>query len=350
MGMAPAQFGICRNPGVKCGSFQRRNVAVILVVGATGQLGTAIVGKLHDRGRPVRALARRTSNYETLTRRGAEVVFGDLRDEVSLEAACRNIDTIIATANAAVPTQKGDSFNSVDGKGYENLIRAAKRWGVRHFIYTSALSSPAFDSLPIGKQKRNTEKRLRESGLDHTIFRADAFMDVAFAMMGSDLPVCGAEAATVERPFWFTSRFFNGVRNSMTKSRTAGVLGDGNTKHTYVCIDDLAEFHVNAVDHPEARNKTFDIGGPEALTQNEVVIIFERVLGVTLKTKRTPAGVFKIGSAILRLASPPAANIMGINYAAATEPSEVDMTDTAKLFNVRMTTAEEFLRQKALVK
>lgn len=320
---------------------------MILVVGATGQLGTAIVLRLKDRGRAVRALARRTSNYEPLLRHHVEVMFGDLLDEPSLDAACRNVETVIATANAAVPTQKRDSFASVDGIGYDNLIRAAKRAGVRQFIYTSALSSPAFDKLPLVRQKRITEARLRDSGLDYTILRAEAFMDVSFAMMGSDLPVRGSECATVDRPFWFTSRFFNGVKDSMTKDGTAGVLGDGKTKHSYVCIDDLAEFHVNAVGHPGARGKVFDIGGPEALTQNEVVAIFETVLGRPLKTKRTPAAVFKVGYGLLRYVSPAAANIMGLNYCSATNSSSVDMTETAKLFDVKLTTAKEFLRRKS---
>lgn len=320
---------------------------MIFVVGATGQLGTTIVRKLTDRGLAVRALARRTSNCEALARDGVDLVFGDLRDEPSLDAACQDVETIIATANAAVPTQKRDSFRSVDGRGYENLIRAAKRAGVRQFIYTSALSQPGFDKLPIGRQKRITENNLRESALEYTIFRADAFMDVSFAMMGSDLPVRGAESATVERPFWFTSRFFSGVKDSMTKNGTAGLIGDGNVKHSYICIDDLAEFHVRAVGQPEARNKTFDIGGPEALTQNEVLAIFEKVLGRALKPKRTPAAVFKIGYGLLRFISPAAANIMGLNYYSATTPSVVDMTETAKLFDIRLTSAETFLREKA---
>ena len=110
---------------------------MILVVGATGQLGTAIVRKLCDRRLPVRALVRDTSNYNPINRDGVELVFGDLCNKDSLEAACQNVDTIIATANAAVPTQKRDSFRSVDDIGYANLIAAANRAKVRHFIYPS---------------------------------------------------------------------------------------------------------------------------------------------------------------------------------------------------------------------
>jgi uncharacterized protein YbjT (DUF2867 family) len=320
---------------------------MILVVGSTGQLGTAIVRKLSDRGLPVRAFVRETSNFNAIKRDGIELVFGDLSDRNSLDAACKNVDTIIATANAALPRQKRDSFKSVDDLGYANLIEAAKHAGVRHFIYTSALSTRGFDQIPIGRQKRLTEARLKSSGLQYTIFRADAFMDVCFAMMGSDLPIRGAEAATVERPFWFTSKFFNGVRNSIEKDGKCGVLGDGSSRKSYVCIDDVAEFHVRAVDNQDAINTTFDIGGPESISQTDVAQIFEKVLNRPLKIKQTPALIFKIGYWLLRFPSPAAANIMGLNYCTATESSSVDMTRTSDLFGVRLTSAEEFLRTKA---
>ncbi len=81
-----------------------------LVVGSTGQLGTAVVRKLAARGKPVRALVRPTSNYQHLTGGVVELAFGDLRDRASLIAACESVDTVIATANAAVPRERGDTF------------------------------------------------------------------------------------------------------------------------------------------------------------------------------------------------------------------------------------------------
>ena len=60
---------------------------MILVVGATGQLGTAVVSKLVERGTSVRGLARPTSGYQHLECEGVELAFGDLRDEASLFAA-----------------------------------------------------------------------------------------------------------------------------------------------------------------------------------------------------------------------------------------------------------------------
>ena len=214
------------------------------------------------------------------------------------------------------------------------------------FVYASVVSHADYDDLAIPRAKRLTEARLRESGLTYTVFRADAFMDVIFPMMGSDIPVRGAEAATVQRPFWFSTRFFENIKHDMAQKGVVGILGDGLTRRTYVCIDDMAEFLVRAIGHPSATNATFDIGGPEALSQNEVMHIFEKVLGKRLIAKHTPAMVFKIGRHVLAPFSPAAANIMGVNYAATYIESVIDMTETARLFGVDLTSAERFLRKK----
>ncbi len=120
---------------------------MILVVGATGQLGTVVVRKLEERGKSVRALVRKTSNYQHLVRDGNELVFGDLRNAASLDAACQNIDTVIATANAAVPREEGDSFKAVDDQGYENLINACRQQGVRQFV---CIDSEFYFAIAIG--------------------------------------------------------------------------------------------------------------------------------------------------------------------------------------------------------
>ena len=319
---------------------------MILVVGATGQLGAAVVRKLVEKGSPVRALARATSSYQHLERPGVELVFGDLRDAASLFAACENVETVIATANAAVPSQSGDSFKAIDGQGYRNLIEACKQQGVRRFVYTSVSISPMDDQIPLLREKRLTEKRLQESGLDYTIFRADAFMDVAFAMMGSDIPVKGSEVATVRRPFWFSSRFFNSVKDGIGKKGEVQIPGKGTARRSFISIDNVADFLVKSVDHTQARNAVFDIGGPQVLSYNDVMTVFEKVLGTPLTARHAPAVIFRIGLFLLKPFSPAAADIMGINYLSATVESVIDMEETARTFGVTLTSAEEFLRGK----
>lgn len=111
---------------------------MILVVGATGQLGSKVVRGLIAKKEPVRILARPASAYQPLANVGAEVVFGDLADPPSLLAACKDIDTVISTANSA---RRGgsDTVETVDSHGTQSLIDAAAAAGVRHFIYVSVL-------------------------------------------------------------------------------------------------------------------------------------------------------------------------------------------------------------------
>ena len=74
---------------------------MILIVGATGNLGGAITRTLLAQGLPVRILARSQSNYQPLVDEGAQVVLGDLKERGSLDAACQGVDTVITTANSA---------------------------------------------------------------------------------------------------------------------------------------------------------------------------------------------------------------------------------------------------------
>ena len=67
----------------------------------------------------------------------------------------------------------------------------------------------------------------------------------------------------------------------------------GRVRRSYVCAEDVARFMVNALGRAEARNRLFEIGGPEALSQMDVVAIFERVLGRKLEVRRTPVVALK---------------------------------------------------------
>src|SRR5262245_32121531 len=112
----------------------------ILVVGATGQLGTAVVERLAALGRTVRALVRPRSPRE-FSSEGVELAFGDLRDPDSLAAACRGVATVVATANVVVPRSAG-GFAEVEGLGYGRLLDACKAAGVRRIVLMSTDETP----------------------------------------------------------------------------------------------------------------------------------------------------------------------------------------------------------------
>lgn len=316
-----------------------------LVVGATGQLGTAVVKQLLARPQVVRALVRDPARAARFKELGAEPVIGDLTQPATLQAACRGITTVVATANAAVPSRNGDTFEAVERHGYRNLISAAREAGVRRFVYTSVPRSKHEQSSEFFRLKRETEKRLTESGLEHVIFRADIFMDVAFAMLGSTIPLRGSEAATVTRPFKFAANHFQRVKDSIEQKHVAMIPGDGKARHSFICIDDVACFLASAA--YGGPSGIHDIGGPEALSFVDVVQLFERIFDIQIRIKRAPALVFRLAAPILGLLSPAAGNLMFLNYIGATEDTIIDSAAAASAFQVQLTSAEWFLRKKA---
>src|SRR5688572_5831885 len=122
---------------------------MILVAGATGVLGSEVVGRLRKQGKAVRALVRGTSDpnkVSPLERMGAEIVRGDLKDRSSLDVAMRGVDAVISTVTTILTSQPGDSFDATDGEGNRNLIDAARAANAKHFVFVSFDTSRVPDS------------------------------------------------------------------------------------------------------------------------------------------------------------------------------------------------------------
>ncbi|HZJ51556.1 MAG TPA: NmrA family NAD(P)-binding protein [Actinomycetota bacterium] len=150
---------------------------MILVVGATGLLGGAIVDRLVGQREKIRALVRDPSAAEALREAGADTVSGDLKDPASLPPACEDVSTLITTANSAA-RGGDDNVETVDLEGNRNLIEAASGAGVKHFIFVSAQGEDPASPVPFLRAKGLTSKRLRESSMTYTVLLPDVYMDV----------------------------------------------------------------------------------------------------------------------------------------------------------------------------
>jgi uncharacterized protein YbjT (DUF2867 family) len=318
----------------------------VLVVGATGQLGTAVVDRLRAAGQRVRALVRPATPRE-FESEGVELAFGDLREPESLVAACQGMATVVATANSVVP--RGPStFEGVEGTGYENLIDACKAENVRRIVFMSVVPTPHDRSVTTFRLKRRIEERIQGSGIAHTFLRGSLFMDDWFALMGSSIPLRGSRAHTLRRPFWFAQGFMKMVGTFIEKRGIALVPGKGTARHAFVALDDVAAILAAAAAAPEdGGNLVADLGGPEVLSWNDVVAAFSRVLGKPLKKMHTPAKVYRVAADFLEALSPPAGNLMAMSWVCAISDTAIDGKPLAERFGVRLTSAEEFLRAKA---
>jgi uncharacterized protein YbjT (DUF2867 family) len=278
-----------------------------LVVGATGHLGTRICELLRERGREVRALVRGTSSPErvsALGTLGVERAVGDLKDPVSLAAACRGVEVIYSTATAIVSRAAGDSLAAVDHAGQLALLRAAQVAGVRHFVFISF--PPARHDFPIQAGKRAVEDALRQSGMTHTVLQASLFMEVWLSpMLGFD------------------------YRNAR-----ATVYGTGEQKISWISLGDVAEFAVRAATVAQARNAIVPVGGPQALSANEVIAMFERAVGKTFEVTRIPEEALL--AQFSAASDPLEKSFAGLRLFAAAG-NAIPMAETARAFGVRLT-------------
>ena len=151
---------------------------MILVVGATGLVGSEVCHRLMRRGEPVRALVRTTSSkekVEALRSSGVELCVGDLKDPQSIVAACRGVNSVISTASSTLTRQPGDSIQSVDAAGQLNFVKAAKDANVARFLFVSFRRTPGI-SFPLGDAKEQVENAL--TSLIFTVIQASWFMEV----------------------------------------------------------------------------------------------------------------------------------------------------------------------------
>src|SRR4030095_542403 len=178
------------------------------------------------------------------------LVQGDLKDRESLKRACEGVRCIISTASMLVSRQPDDTVESVDRQRHKDLIAVAKACGVASFLYTS-VSGRIDREFAFRNAKRDVERHLKGSGLSYTILRPTFYMEVWLGPIG-------------------------GFSSAAARAR---IYGEGRNRISWLSFHDVARFALMCLDSASARNATFEIGGPEALSPLDVVKIFEDVSG-----------------------------------------------------------------------
>jgi NADH dehydrogenase len=145
---------------------------MILVSGATGFVGRALVRQLFESGYSVRTLLRPSPRTPRLPKGvPVEVAVVGLGDVRGLRAALRDVDTVILLAGAE---QQGRNANLLDTdiQGTQNLAQAAEGAGVQRFVYLSHIGADRASAFPVHKAKGIAEEHIRKSGVPYTIMRS----------------------------------------------------------------------------------------------------------------------------------------------------------------------------------
>jgi uncharacterized protein YbjT (DUF2867 family) len=289
---------------------------MILVAGATGSLGGEICGQLTSRGDAVRGLVRPTSSPQTLERLhalGVQTIEGDLKDPSSLAAACADVRAVISTATTTHSRQQGDSIESTDGRGQQNLVQAARDAGVGRFTYVSYSGGIDTDD-PLTRAKRGVEREIQRSGMIYTVLRPSFFMDVWLSpALGFDYP-----------------------------NARATIFGDGTRPVSWISLGDVARFAVHTMDHPEAANVVLELGGPEALSPLQVVAVFEEIGGRRFECQHVPEGELRAGFASAPDSLQKTFAALRLNCA---QGDPIPMEETLRTYPLRLTSVRDYARR-----
>jgi NADH dehydrogenase len=276
-------------------------------------VGSEICRQLAAQGKPVRGLVRATSDQtkvDYLKGYGVEIVQGDMCDPASLEAACQGVSAVISTVSSMPSCYEAgvNDIQHVDLDGMTCLIDAAQAAGVERFIYTSFTMDNEF---PLRNAKRAVEGHLKDSGIVYTILRPSYFMEVWLS------PAVGFDVA-------------NGK---------AQIYGSGENPISWISFKDVAQFAVESLDNPLARNATIELGGPEALSQLQAVHIFEDLSGRSFEVQHVPEEA--LAEQQKAAMDPMQQSFAGLmQWYAKGDP--VDMGETLKTYPVQLTSVRDY--------
>lgn len=223
----------------------------IAVAGATGALGSRICAALVAGGADVRALVRdpATPAARRLADSGVEVTAADL----TIGVPPGGLDGVVSVVSTVTSFPRSNAIDAVDRDANLRLVDACEAAGVGRFVFVSF--KPIALDFPLQQAKRAVEARLRQSTLDAVVLRPGKFMDVWFS------PLCGFEPT----------------------ARRATLFGEANAPVTWIAVRDVARIAAQAaLGHGEG---TIELGGPEALSQRDVVALYEELSGATWERK-----------------------------------------------------------------
>jgi uncharacterized protein YbjT (DUF2867 family) len=238
---------------------------MILIVGASGNLGKATVRRLLAAGERVRAMSRAPEQLADWAAQGVEVVRGDLLDPASLARACAGVEGVLAAAHA-FDSRGGNVPQAVDDAGNRRLMDAARLAGVRHFVLTSILTASADHPVDLFRCKYRAEQYLLASGLSYTILRPTAYMETWVALIGDPL----------------------------VRTGKAMIFGRGTNPINFVAVEDVAQVAVAALTERAPGGRGIAICGPENLSLTQVAQTVDHALGRHSPQRHIPRAMLRL--------------------------------------------------------
>jgi uncharacterized protein YbjT (DUF2867 family) len=216
---------------------------MLLLTGATGQVGSALLRRLVDDGVDVRCLVRDPRRLGTMRVR-VQIALGDLTDPPSFRNALRGVDTVVHLA-ATIRDQPSGSIEELNGIATWRIVRAAQRAGVGRFLFFSTLDASAHHRTRFHRAKAAAERAVCETDLDWTVFAPS----IVYAPGDAWLSLLERLALAPVMP----------------------MSGLGRARYQPIWAEDAAACVMAALDAPASVRRRYELAGPQTLTHTEIV-------------------------------------------------------------------------------
>lgn len=248
---------------------------LVAVTGASGFVGSRLVRTLRRERVPVRAVVRSAKAAASLRALGCEVVLGDVQDRRSLGevfAGCYAVVHLVAIIRETGTA----TYNAVNRQGTSNVLAAAQLQRVDRIVHLSALGAGPSSTRYL-RSKWAGEEEVRHAGIRYSIFRPSY-------LIGSGGGVAAQFAELIRLGAWYpldqligAKRLFNWLAHLIP---VVPILGSGQYRSMPVHLDDVLDAVRQALDRDDVLGETFEIGGPDIVTYDEMMATVAEVLGV----------------------------------------------------------------------
>jgi len=216
---------------------------MILLTGATGTVGKALLRRLTAARVPVRCLVRDPRRLGA-ERVRVQIVLADLADPASFRNALRGVDTVVHLA-ASIRDQQRGSIEELNAIGTLRLVRAAERAGTRRFVFFSAIGASLQSPTRFFRAKALARQAVEASQLETTVFSPSI-------------------AYTPGDP-WLT------LLERLSYLPAVPISGAGDALYQPIWAEDVADCVVAALERQAPQRRSFELAGPETLSYDDIV-------------------------------------------------------------------------------
>jgi len=269
----------------------------VVVTGANGHLGRALVGRLLKEGERVRMFVRRAPSMETFNHPQAEAVLGDLGDPAAVDAAIAGARTVFHLGAAMSGGWAAHECGTIAGT--RNVVAACLKHGVPKFVYASSLSVLNWAGHP-AREAANETAALEPSPKDrgsYTQAKLEAERIVQAAVATDNLP------AVIVRPgqIWSETAPLLTPAVGIRIGKQLIMIGNGSSRLPLVHVDDVVEALLLAARSKHAGGEVFHVVDSDLMSREELVSRYRESREPGLRVRRMPLWLACAGAKVVEL-------------------------------------------------